>query len=114
MFSPASCVYEIWKVCEAKRTGDYPECDIGAAFSMFMSDVKSGTNENSGNALPGYDFASASAAWNSMTGDEQTAALAEANKSRTALYAELSKAYPDKDAMVKLVEDYLSAPVEAE
>lgn len=110
MFNLASCIHEIYTVCEYKRKGDYPECDLGTAFSMFLSDVKHGTNENTGDALPGFDFAAASAAWNAMTSDEQTAALEAANKSRTALYAELSKAYPDKEAMVKLVEDYLSAP----
>lgn len=110
MFNLATCVHEIYTVCEYKRKGDYPECDLGTAASMFLSDVKAGNNENTGDALPGYDFAAASAAWNSMTDEEQTAVLEATIKSRTALYAELSKAYPDKEAMVKLVEDYLSTP----
>lgn len=111
MFNLASCVYEIYAVCEYKRKGDYPECDIGTAASMFLADVKHGTNENTGDALPGFDFAAASSAWNAMTDEEQTAALEAASKSRTALYAQLSNIYPNKEAMVKLVEDYLSPDV---
>lgn len=115
MFKPAFCVHEIFAVAEYKRKGDYPECDLGTAAAIFMADVKLGAAhaENTGGALPGFDFAAAKVAWDSMTDEEQSAALAEANKSRTALYAELVKAYPDKDAMVKLVEGYLSAPAEA-
>lgn len=116
MFIPAYCIHEIFTVAEYKRKGDYPECDLGTAFSMFMADVKLGAahSDNTGDALPNFDFASAKAAWDGMTDEEKSAVLEEATKSRVALYAELAKAYPDKDAMVKLVEDYLSAPVEAE
>lgn len=112
MFRPAFCVPEVFAVAEYKRETDYPECDIGTAFSMFMADVKLGAAhpENTGDALPNFDFAAAKTAWDSMTDDEQKAALAEATKSRTALYAELAKAYPDKAAMVKMVEYYLAAP----
>ena len=116
MFKPALCIHEIFSVAEYKRKGDYPECDLGTAAAMFMADVKLGAAhpENTGDALPNFDFAAAKTAWDSMTDDEQKAALAEATRSRTALYAELVKAYPDKDAMVKLVEEYFSTPVEAE
>lgn len=116
MFKPALCIYEIFSVAEYKRKGDYPECDLGTAAAIFMADVKLGAAhaENTGDALPGFDFAAAKAAWDSMTDEEQSAALADAVSSRVDLRSELAKAYPDKDAMLKLVEDYLSAPAEAE
>lgn len=110
MFNPALCIYEVYKVAETRRTTDYPGCDVGTAFSMFFSDVKQGAAhpENTGNILPEFDFAAAKAAWDSMTSDEQSTALEEARVSRTALYNELTKAYPDKATMVTLVEDYLA------
>lgn len=116
MFNPAYCVHEIFSVAEYKRKTGYPECDIGTAAAMFMADVKLGAahSENTGDALPNFDFAAAKADWDSMTDEEQSSALADAANSRVDLYADLVKAYPDKNSMVKLVEDYLSAPVEAE
>ena len=110
MFHPATCIYEVFKVAETRRKTDYPRCDVGAAFSMFFADVKLGrsTEGNTGGILPEFDFAAAKAAWDAMTSDEQSAALEEARVSRTALYNELTKAYPDKATMVKLVEDYLA------
>lgn len=109
MFNPALCIYEVYKVAETRRTTDYPGCDVGTAFSMFFADVKQGAAhpENTGNVLPEFDFAAAKAAWDSMTSDEQSTALEEARVSRTACYNELTAAYPDKEAMIKIVEDYL-------
>ena len=109
MFNPALCIYEVYKVAETRRTTDYPGCDVGTAFSMFFSDVKQGAAhpENTGNILPEFDFAAAKAAWDSMTSDEQSTALEEARVSRTAKANELCAVYPDKEAMVKIVEDYL-------
>lgn len=109
MFNPALCIYEVYKVAETRRTTDYPGCDVGTAFSMFFSDVKQGAAhpENTGNILPDFDFAAAKSAWDSMTSDEQSVALEEARMSRTSCYDELTAAYPDKAAMVKIVEDYL-------
>lgn len=115
MFHPATCIYEVATLAKHMRTHGYPQCDYGVAFSAFFSDVKQGTahEENTYGLFPDFDFASASAAWNAMTDDEQTKALEEARRSRTALAAQLEALYPDKAAMVKLVEDYLSAPTEA-
>ena len=109
MFNPALCIYEVYKVAETRRTTDYPGCDVGTAFSMFFSDVKQGAAhpENTGNILPEFDFAAAKAAWDSLTSDEQSVALEEARMSRTACYDALTAAYPDKEAMIKIVEDYL-------
>ena len=109
MFNPALCIYEVWKVAETRRTTDYPSCDIGTAFSMFFADVKLGAAhaDNTGNILPDFDFAAAKAAWDSMTSDEQSAALVEARVSRTTMANELAAAYPDKEAMVKIIEDFL-------
>lgn len=110
MFHPATCIYEVFKVAETRRKTDYPNCDVGTAFAMFLSDVKLGrsTEGNTGGILPEFDFAAAKTAWAAMTSEEQSTALEEARVSRTALYNELTKAYPDKATMVKLVEDYLA------
>ena len=109
MFNVANCIYEVWKVAETRRTTDYPSCDIGTAFSMFFADVKLGAAhaDNTGNILPDFDFAKAKAEWDSMTSDEQSVALEEARVSRVAKANELATAYPDKEAMIKIVEDYL-------
>lgn len=109
MFNPALCIYEVWKVAETRRTTDYPSCDIGTAFSMFFSDVKQGAAhpENTGDILPDFDFAAAKVAWDAMTSDEQTIALEEARMSRTTMANELAASYPDKEAMIKIVEDFL-------
>ena len=110
MFNPALCIYEVWKVAETRRTTDYPSCDIGTAFSMFFADVKLGAAhaDNTGNILPDFDFAAAKAGWDSMTSDEQSIALEEARVSRTAKANELCAVYPDKEAMVKIIEDFLT------
>lgn len=109
MFYPATCIYEVYRVAEARRKTDYPSCDVGTAFSMFLADVKLGrsTKGNTGGILPEFDFAAAKAAWDAMTGEEQTAALEEARMSRTALYSELTALYPNKAAMVEAVEGYI-------
>lgn len=109
MFNPANCIYEVYKVAETRRKTDYPSCDVGTAFSMFFADVKLGrsTEGNTGGILPDFDFAAAKTAWDAMTSEEQSTALEEARVSRTACYDALSAAYPDKAAMIKIVEDYL-------
>ena len=110
MFYPANCIYEVYRVAETRRKTDYPSCDVGTAFSMFLADVNLGrsTEGNTGGILPEFDFAAAKTAWAAMTSEEQSTALEEARVSRTALYNELTKAYPDKATMVKLVENYLA------
>ena len=110
MFNPANCIYEVYKVAETRRKTDYPSCDVGTAFSMFFADVKLGrsTDDNTGGILPDFDFAAAKTAWDAMTSEEQSTALEEARVSRTACYDALSATYPDKAAMIKIVEDYLA------
>lgn len=109
MFNPALCIYEVYKLAEEHRKTDYPSCDVGTAFSMFFADVKLGqsTDGNTGGMLPEFDFAAAKSAWDEMTSEEQSTALEEARVSRTACYNDLSAAYPDKEAMIKIVEDFL-------
>ena len=111
IFRPAMHMYEVWKVCEVRRNTDYPSCDIGTAFSMFITDVRLGSahKDNTGNVLPDFDFAAAGAAWNAMTGDEQTAALEEAGLVRRKLYGPLCDLYPNQEAMIKATEDFLAA-----
>lgn len=114
MFRPAMCMYEVWKVDDVRRNTDYPSCDIGTAFSMFITDVRLGSahKDNTGSALPDFDFAAASAAWNAMTDDEQTAALEEANKVRRSLYSVFCDLYPNQAAMIQATEEFLSAEAE--
>ena len=109
MFYPATCIYEVYRVAEIRRKTDYPSCDVGTAFSMFLTDVKLGrsTEDNTGGILPEFDFAAAKAAWETMSSEEQTAALEEARMSRTALHSELAELYPNKTAMVEAVEAYI-------
>ena len=111
MFRPAMCMFEVWKVCDVRRNTDYPSCDIGTAFSMFITDVRLGAahKDNTGDALPDFDFAAASAAWNAMTDEEQTAALEEAGLVRRKLYGTLCDLYPNKAAMIQAAEDFLAA-----
>ena len=111
MFRPAMCMFEVWKVDDVRRNTDYPSCDIGTAFSMFITDVRLGAahKDNTGDALPDFDFAAASAAWNAMTDEEQTAALEEANKVRRSLYSILCDLYPNQAAMIQAAEDFLAA-----
>lgn len=110
MFNPSLCMYEVWKVAETHRKTDYPSCDIGTAFSMFMADVKLGqsTDGNTGGILPDFDFAAARAAWDAMTPKEQSAALEQAGDVRVNLYDTLCERHPDKNAMVAAVENYLA------
>ena len=109
MFYPANCIYEVYRVAETRRKTDYPSCDVGTAFSMFLADVNLGrsTEGNTGGILPEFDFAAAKTAWDAMTSEEQTAALEEARMSRTALHGELAELYPNKAAMVEAVEAYI-------
>ena len=113
-----SCIYEIYKVTKTRRETDYPECDIGTGFSMFLGDVKNGaaTPDNTGGILPDFDFAAAKTAWDGMTEEEKDAALAEIAKVRRnpQLLAELDGLYPDRMAMVEAVEAFLEASGEAE
>lgn len=112
------CIYEIYKVTKTRRETDYPECDIGTGFSMFLGDVKAGaaTPDNTGGILPDFDFAAAKTAWDGMTEEEKDAALAEIAKVRRnpQLLAELDGLYPDRMAMVEAVEAFLEASGEAE
>ena len=112
------CIYEIYKVTKTRRKTDYPECDIGTGFSMFLGDVKNGaaTPDNTGGILPDFDFAAAKTAWDGMTEEEKDAALAEIAKVRRnpQLLAELDGLYPDRMAMVEAVEAFLEASGEAE
>lgn len=114
MFRPAMCMYEVWKVDDVRRNTDYPSCDIGTAFSMFITDVRLGAahKDNTGNSLPDFDFSAASAAWNAMTDEEQTAALEEANTVRHKLYGTFCDLYPNREAMIKATEDFLAAEAE--
>ena len=111
-------IYEIYKVTKTLRETDYPEIDIGTAFSMFLGDVKNGaaTPDNTGDILPDFDFGAAKAAWDGMTDEEKDAALAEIAKVRRnpKLLAELDGLYPDRMAMVEAVEAFLEASAEAE
>ena len=113
-----SCIYEIYKVTKTRRETDYPECDIGTGFSMFLGDVKAGaaTPDNTGDILPDFDFAAAKIAWDGMTEEEKDAALAEIAKVRRnpKLLAELDGLYPDRMAMVEAVEVFLEASAELE
>ena len=111
IFRPVMHMYEVWKVEDVRRNTDYPSCDIGTAFSMFITDVRLGSahKDNTGNALPDFDFAAASVAWNAMTDDEQTAALEEANTVRRKLYGTFCDLYPNQEAMIKATEDFLAA-----
>lgn len=112
------CIYEIYKVTKTRRETDYPECDIGTGFSMFLGDVKAGTAtpDNTGSILPDFDFAAAKTAWDGMTEEEKDAALAEIAKVRRnpQLLAELDGLYPDRMAMVEAVEAFLETAAELE
>lgn len=112
------CIYEIYKVTKTRRETDYPECDIGTGFSMFLGDVKNGaaTPDNTGDILPDFDFATAKAAWDGMTDEEKEAALADIAKVRRApeLLAELDGLYPDGMAMVEAVEAFLETSAKVE
>ena len=112
------CIYEIYKVTKTRRETDYPECDIGTGFSMFLGDVKNGaaTPDNTGGILPDFDFAAAKTAWDGMTDEEKDAALAEIAKVRRnpQLLAELDGLYPDRMAMVEAVEAFLETAAELE
>lgn len=67
---------EILKVQEYrnKQGGTFSTSD---AFDMFRADVRAGTAlpYNTGHALHGFDFAALKAEWDSMTKDEQNAAV---------------------------------------
>ena len=106
-------IYEICKVAKTRRKTDYPSCDIGTGFSMFLGDVKNGaaTPDNTGDILPGFDFAAAKARWEGMTAEEQDKALANMAKVRRdpRLLGQLDSLYPDKAAMKAAVDVFLSA-----
>lgn len=64
---------------EIRTVSRVNKVDMGVAFDMFMTDVHYGAAHeyNTGDALPGFDFAAASERWNALTKEEQLAAIRE-------------------------------------
>ena len=75
MFSFLDYASEIFTVGKAQHV------DLGVAFDKFRTDVRLGKAYpyNTGDALPGFDFAGTGSVWNGLTEDEQRAAYEEWN-----------------------------------
>lgn len=89
-------VYEIFKTNEANNGTDI----LNVGLPMFMSDIKNGKRALCPVAL---DFASLNAEYEAMTPEERRADYEATHKFISAHYNELVEAYPDRDAMLAIV-----------
>ena len=89
-------VYEVFKTNEANNGSDV----LNIGLPMFQSDVASGEQRLCPVAL---DFAALKEDYMAMTSDERAADNKEFRESVGQHMAELAEAYPDRDAMLAIV-----------
>ena len=89
-------VYEVFKTNEANNGSDV----LNIGLPMFQSDVASGEQRLCPVAL---DFAALKRDYESMTSDERKADNKEFREFVGQHMAELAEAYPDRDAMLAIV-----------
>lgn len=110
MFSWLNCAYEIYKVARTRRESDYPSIKIGDAYSMFKADVLNGaaTPDNTGDILADFDFASAKAAWDSMTEEEQSAARTDILDfiNEEIIHDDLTAVFTDREKFQSLIDEW--------
>jgi hypothetical protein len=90
--------YDIWTVGEKRHV------DAGVAFDCLRVDIANGRPQNCGDALPGFDWHAAQAAWDKLDAGAKSAAVnGWVNYAKTH-YDELCRAYPEgRAAMDKVI-----------
>ena len=93
--------YDIWTVATKRNV------DVGVGFDMFRVDIANGRPQNCGDALPGFDWHAAQAAWDKLSADEKSAAVNDWVNFSREHYSELCEAYKGgrvaMDALVREV-----------
>lgn len=95
-------LYDIFTVGSKKNV------DVDVAFDMFRTDVRLGEAHscNTGDALPGFDFASAKVEWDKLSEDEQRNAIYDYSIFVRNHYREACAAFAEgKDACDALIQE---------
>ena len=95
-------LYDIFTVGQKRNV------DVGVAFDMFRTDVRFGEahDYNTGDALPGFDFAGAKAAWDKLDEADQKQAIEDYDAFVDGHYREACTAFAEgREAMDALVRE---------
>ena len=90
--------YDIWTV------GDKRHVDAGVAFDCLRVDIANGRPQNCGDALPGFDWHAAQAAWDKLSASEKYDAVNGWTNFSREHYSDLCAAFAaGREAMDALV-----------
>lgn len=89
-------LFDIFTVSKALTKDGYT-CDASEAFLRFKADVEAGKAEvyNTGDALPGFDFAGAKAAWEKLSEADQKQAIEDYDAFVDGHYRDLCAAFAE-------------------
>ena len=88
--------------------GQKRNVDVGVAFDMFRTDVRLGEarESNTGDALPGFDFAAAKVEWDKLDEADQKQAIEDYDNFIDEHYREACAAFPEgREAVDALVRE---------
>lgn len=101
MFSFIDYVHEVFTISTEKRV------DVGIAFSMLKTDIRSGNRFNTGDvSLPGFDFEAAHRAFQALSEDEQLETYGEWFHFMRHCYEDACRAWGNKNRLAVVVAGY--------
>ena len=109
MFHFIDYVYEICTI------GKTLHVDIGTAYAMLKADIATGHRDNTaGIDLSDFDVIWAHVNFDKLTADEKIEAYAEWHDFVSKCYEEITKAYPNRDKLKRLADEYRAGDYDTE